>query len=213
MTTAILGQKVGMTQIYTEDGVRVPVTVIEAGPCPVVQVKSEDGPDGYNAIQVAFGQKKAKRLSKAVRTHYEKHGNVEPRRWLKEFRLENAPDQQPGDEITVEIFEEIKKVDVSGNTKGRGFAGTIKRHNFSRGPRGHGSMNVRRPGSIGMAATPKRVLKGHRMAGHYGNEAVTVRNLDLVGVDHKNNFLFVKGGVPGPNGGLLMVRASAKQPS
>ncbi len=192
-----------MTQIFMEDGRLVPVTVLRAGPCQVVQVKTEDS-DGYHAVQLGF-EDKPRNTTKPLLGHYKKAG-VAPKRILREVRLREAGDLKPGDSVGVDIFSEIKRVDVTGITKGKGFQGTIKRHHHSRGPASHGSKNVRRPGSIGASATPSRVVKGVRMAGHMGHAKRTVKNIEVVQVDTENNLLLVKGPVPGPNGTHVIVR-------
>jgi large subunit ribosomal protein L3 len=199
---AIIGTKVGMTQLFTEDGQVVPVTVIEAGPCPVVQVKSA-GSDGYDAVQLAFGPAKEKHLTKPEIGHLAKAG-AGPHRHLKEFR--GTTELAVGDTVTVETFEAGDHVRVTGTSKGKGFAGTVKRHNFGRGPVTHGSHNVRKPGSIGQSAWPSRVWKGLRMSGHMGDETVTQRGLFVVDRDPAKNLLIVSGSVPGANGSVVYVR-------
>ena len=210
MISGIIGRKVGMTQLFAEDGTVTPVTVIKAGPCVVVQTKSAAGRDGYNAVQLGLVEDKPIRLknvSKPLRGHFEKTGGgTPPTRVLREFRLVAEPDAAIGDQIKVDVFADGDKIDVIGKSKGRGFAGTIKRHNFQRGPESHGSMNVRAPGSIGQSAYPSRVIKGTRSSGHMGDERVTVQNLTVARVDVENNLLMVRGAVPGPNGGLVMVK-------
>ena len=199
---AIIGKKLGMTQLFTEDGAVVPVTVIEAGPCPVVQVRSEES-DGYSAVQLAFGECKPKHLNRPRTGHLAKAG-VEPHRHLKEFRGET--DLAVGDTVTVEAFGPGDHVKVTGRSRGKGFAGTVKRHNFGRGPMTHGSHNIRRPGSIGQSATPSRVWKGLRMAGHMGDETVTQRGLIVVDRDPERNLLLVSGSVPGAPGTVVYLR-------
>ena len=210
MISGIIGRKVGMTQLFAEDGTVTPVTVIKAGPCVVVQTKSAAGRDGYNAVQLGLVEDKPIRLknvSKPLRGHFEKTGGgTPPTRVLREFRLVAEPDAAIGDQIKVDVFADGDKIDVIGKSKGRGFAGTIKRHNFQRGPESHGSMNVRAPGSIGQSAYPSRVIKGTRSSGHMGDERVTVQNLTVARVDVENNLLMVRGAIPGPNGGLVMVK-------
>lgn len=199
-----------MTQLFAEDGTVTPVTVIKAGPCVVVQTKTVAGKDGYNAVQLGFVEDKPirmKRVSKPMRGHFEKTGGgVPPTRILKEIRLTDAPDANIGDQVKADLFADGDKIDVIGTSKGRGFAGTIKRHHFSRGPMSHGSMNIREPGSIGQSAYPSRVIKGTRSSGHMGNERVTVQNLSVVKVDVENNIIMVRGAVPGPTGSLLVVK-------
>lgn len=203
----ILGRKVGMTQLFTEEGERVPVTVIEAGPCAVTAVRDAER-DGYRAVQLAFGEAKPSRLGKPRMGHLKRAG-AGPLRHLVEFRL--APDDERelkvGDEISVaDVFEKGQRVKVSGRSKGKGFQGTIRRHNFSRGPVSHGSHNVRAPGSIGASATPSRVIKGVRMPGQMGNRRVTQPGLEVVDVDGERNLLILRGSVPGPEGTLVEVR-------
>ena len=210
MINGIIGRKVGMTQLFAEDGTVTPVTVIKAGPCVVVQTKSAQGRDGYNAVQLGLVEDKPVRLknvSKPLRGHFEKTGGgTPPTRVLREFRLTGEPEAAIGDQIKVDVFADGDKIDVIGKSKGRGFAGTIKRHNFQRGPESHGSMNVRAPGSIGQSAYPSRVIKGTRSSGHMGDARVTVQNLTVAKVDVENNLLMVRGAIPGPNGGLVMVK-------
>ncbi len=212
MISGIIGRKVGMTQLFAEDGTVTPVTVIKAGPCIVIQTKSAAGRDGYNAVQLGLVEDKPIRLknvSKPLRGHFEKTGGgTPPTRVLREFRQVGEPDAAIGDQIKVDVFADGDKIDVIGKSKGRGFAGTIKRHNFKRGPESHGSMNVRAPGSIGQSAYPSRVIKGTRSSGHMGDERVTVQNLTVARVDVDNNLLMVRGAVPGPNGGLVIVKKS-----
>ena len=212
MVSGIIGRKVGMTQIFAEDGTVTPVTVIKAGPCVVVQTKSAAGRDGYNAIQLGLVEDKPIRLknvSKPLRGHFEKTGGgVPPTRVLKEIRLTAEPEAAVGDQIKVDVFADGDKVEVVGRSKGRGFAGTIKRHNFNRGPESHGSMSVRAPGSIGQSAYPSRVIKGTRSSGHMGDERVTIKGLTVAKVDADNNLLMVRGAVPGANGSLVVVKKS-----
>ena len=200
----------GMTQIFAADGTVTPVTVIKAGPCVVVQTKTANGKDGYNAVQLGLVEDKPiklKNVTKPMRGHFEKTGGGVPAtRILKEIRLTDAPDANVGDQIKADLFSDGDKIDVIGTSKGRGFAGTIKRHNFSRGPMSHGSMNVRAPGSIGQSAYPSRVIKGTRSSGHMGNERVTVQGLSVARVDVENNLIMVRGAVPGANGSLVVVK-------
>lgn len=203
-----LGKKIGMTQIFTEEGVQVPVTVVAVEPQVVVQRKTKDI-DGYEAIQVATGAVKEKRVNKPLKGHFDKAG-VEYKRVLREFPLAEGEDFNVGDELNVTVFEEGDKVDVTGTSKGKGTAGLIKRHNFGRGRETHGSKFHRMPGGMGAASYPGRVWKGHRMMGRMGNERVTVQNLEVVRVDADNNFLLIKGAVPGPKNGLVRVRATVK---
>jgi len=212
MISGIIGRKVGMTQIFAEDGTVTPVTVIKAGPCVVVQTKSAAGRDGYNAVQLGLVEEKPVRLknvSKPLRGHFEKTGGgVPPTRVLKEIRLTVEPEAAVGDQIKVDLFTDGDKVEVVGRSKGRGFAGTIKRHNFNRGPESHGSMSVRAPGSIGQSAYPSRVIKGTRSSGHMGDDRVTIKGLTVAKVDAENNLLMVRGAVPGANGSLVVVKKS-----
>lgn len=206
---AIIGRKVGMTQIFAEDGARVPLTVIEAGPCPVVQVKTDER-DGYSAVQLGFGAAKAKHINKPEQGHLEK-ADAPLMRHLHEFSpedlgLEEGEELSEGQLVTVDRFVPGSYVKVTGTSKGKGFAGTIKRHNFASGPKSHGSHNVRRPGSIGAAAYPARVFKGIRMAGHMGARQVTQRGLQVVDRDPERNILLVKGAVPGAVGSIVYVR-------
>ncbi|HVF88060.1 MAG TPA: 50S ribosomal protein L3 [Pyrinomonadaceae bacterium] len=216
MINAIIGKKVGMTQLFAPDGTVTPVTVIKAGPCVVVQKKSSAGPDGYNAVQIGLVEDrpvKLKNVNKPMRGHFEKTGGgVPPTRILKEIRLDGGNgDLSVGDKVLVDQFAEGDVIDVVGKSKGRGFAGTIKRHNFKRGPESHGSMNVRAPGSIGASAYPSRVLKGTRSSGHMGDERVTVRGLTVARVDAENNLLMVRGAVPGATGGVVIIKKAARQ--
>ncbi len=215
MISGIIGRKVGMTQIFAEDGTVTPVTVIKAGPCVVVQTKTAAGNDGYNAVQLGFVEDKPiklKNVTKPMRGHFEKTGGgLPPTRILKEIRLTEEPSVSIGDQVKADLFTDGDTIEVIGKSKGRGFAGTIKRHNFSRGPMSHGSMNVRAPGSIGQSAYPSRVIKGTKSSGHMGNARVTVRGLTVAKVDAENNLLMVKGAVPGPNGGLVVVKKSVRQ--
>jgi large subunit ribosomal protein L3 len=203
MSKGIIGTKLGMTQLFDqESGVVTPVTVIEAGPCPVVQVKTPET-DGYVAVQLAFGEIKERKLSRPEVGHL-KHAGVAPHRHLVEFR--GAEGLSVGDTVTVESFQPGEAVKVSGRSKGKGFAGTIKRHNFASGPKSHGSHNVRAPGSIGASATPSRVFKGMKMAGHMGDRRITQRGLKVAEVDVERNLLLIAGPVPGSVGGIVEVR-------
>ena len=206
MGKGIIGTKLGMTQLFdAESGQVTPVTVIEAGPCPVVAVRTADA-DGYTAVQLAFGPVKEKKLSRPRAGHLKAAG-VAPHRTLIEFR--DADGWNAGDTVTVEAFEQGERVKVSGVSRGKGFAGTIKRHRFSRGPMSHGSHNVRAPGSIGASATPSHVYKGTRMAGQMGSQRVTQRGLQVVEVDAEKNLLLVRGAVPGAVGGVVEVRSDS----
>ena len=215
MVNGIIGRKVGMTQIFAADGTVTPVTVIKAGPCVVVQKKSAAGRDGYNAVQIGLVEDKPirlKRVTKPMQGHFEKTGNgVPPTRILKEIRLETESEMNVGDTILVDQFTDGDSIEVVGQSKGKGFQGTIKRHNFKRGPESHGSMNVRQPGSIGQSAYPSRVMKGVRSSGHMGDERVTVKGLTVARVDAENNLLMVRGAVPGANGSVVIVKKSARQ--
>ncbi len=204
MVNTILGRKIGMTQVWDEDDNVVPVTVVQAGPCVVSQVKSE-ATDGYDAVQIGFGEIKPSRVNKPMKGHFAKAG-VEPMRYLREVRVENAADHKVGDVVTVADFAEVAAVDVTGTSKGKGFQGTIKRWNFACGPITHGSRNQRKPGSIGQCAYPARVRKGLHMAGHMGDERVTVKNLKLVSVDPEQNLMLIKGAVPGGKNALVQIR-------
>jgi len=205
---AILGKKIGMTQIFGENGVVIPVTVVEAGPCPVVQKKDMEK-DGYESVQIAFLDRKEKHTTKPLQGHYKK-ANVGFKRFLKEFKLENYADLNVGDEIKVDIFADGDIIDVTGTSKGKGFAGTVKRHGTHRGPMSHGSHYHRGPGSMGGCSTPSRVFKGKRLPGHMGVKTTTTQNLELVKVDADRNLLLIKGAVPGPKGGLVVVRNAVK---
>jgi large subunit ribosomal protein L3 len=213
--TGIIGRKVGMTQIFAEDGTVTPVTVIKAGPCVVVQRKTASGKDGYNAVQLGLVEDKPvkpKNVTKPLRGHFEKTGGgIPPTRVLKEIRLQTEPDVNVGDQIKVDLFSEGEKVDVTGRSKGRGFAGTVKRHGFHRGPESHGSMNVRAPGSIGASAFPSRVLKGSRSSGHMGDAKVTIKGLTIAKIDTENNLILVRGAVPGANGSVVIIKKSTRK--
>ena len=206
MTLGVIGEKLGMTQVYDEQGLCIPVTVIKVDPLTVTQVKTVET-DGYNAIQVGVVPAKEKHLTKAQIGHFKKN-NLDNFRHLQEFRVDNPSDYAVGQKIDLGVLSEISKVDVSGKSIGKGFQGTVKRHNFSRGPMGHGSKNHREPGSIGAGTTPGRVLKGKRMAGNMGNENVTVSKLSVVKIISDKNLLLVKGSVPGPEGKLVTVKPS-----
>lgn len=206
MTTTILGRKLGMTQLWSEDDKLIPVTVIEAGPCVITQVKTGKT-DGYEAVQIGFGEIADRKVNKPMAGHFAKAG-VEPKRHLTEVRVDDASTFKTGDAVTVEAFAETKSVHVSGVSKGKGFAGVMKRHNFRGGPGGHGSHAHREPGSVGQCATPSRVFRGKKLPGHMGSETVTVKNLDVMRVDAEQNLLIVKGAVPGAKGALLTVRAA-----
>ncbi len=205
----IIGRKIGMTQIFDEDGNAIPVTVVKAGPCVVVQKRTPEV-DGYSAVQLGFEEIPEKKVNKPLMGHFKKAG-VGPFRILKEFRVENVDEYEIGKKIDVSIFESGDVVDVTGWSKGRGFAGAMKRWGFRGGPKSHGSKFHRMLGSVGQHTEPAKILKGKKMPGRYGNERVTVRNLKVVKVDPDNNLVVIKGGVPGARGGLLLIR-SAKAP-
>jgi large subunit ribosomal protein L3 len=203
MSNTILGRKLGMTQVWTEEGDLLPVTVIEAGPCVITQVKTTEK-EGYEAVQVGFGEIREKLVNKPRAGHFAKAG-TDVKRYLAEIRLDEPTDLKTGDVITVDALSEAKTVNVSGISKGKGFAGAMKRHNFHGGPGGHGSHFHRIPGSVGQASTPSRVFKGKKLPGHMGVEKVTVRNLSVVKVDAEENVLLVKGAVPGGKNALLTI--------
>ncbi|MFW5749039.1 MAG: 50S ribosomal protein L3 [Chloroflexota bacterium] len=206
MMKGIIGKKVGMTQIVDDSGNAIPVTVIEAGPCFVTQVRDADK-DGYVAVQLGFGETKPQRLTQGQLGHLRRN-NLPALRYLREFRLlDGQLDVEEGQEIRVNVFEQGERVDVIGTSKGRGFAGTIKRHGFARGPKTHGqSDRERSPGAIGMCATPGRTLKGQRMAGRMGNERVTTKNLEVMVIDPERNLLAVRGSVPGARDGIVLIK-------
>ena len=203
MSRGLLGKKLGMTGLFTSEGRYVPATVIEAGPCVVTQIKTE-ATDGYNALQLGFGPKKAQRVNKPLQGHFKKSGD-NCFRYLREFSVENPDDYNLGQELTVEMFKVGDRVDVVGTTKGRGFSGVIKRYGFHRGPMTHGSRNIRRPGSIGCSAWPAKVIKGKKMPGQYGNDRKTIRNLEIVDIRPSDNVILVRGAVPGAESGLVTV--------
>jgi len=226
MSPSILGRKIGMTQIYEEDGTVVPVTVVKAGPCHVLQIRSVDR-DGYAAVQLGFEDKPRRLASRAERGHVAKldskrsksraaagvelveKAGCEPQRFIREFRGES--DLTVGNQVTVEVFDGVKRIDVSGTSKGRGFSGVMKRHNFAGQRATHGVKKVHRhAGGTGYSASPSRLFKGRRMAGQYGNTKVTMRNLELVRVLTEDNLLLIRGAVPGPNGGMVSIRKSNK---
>lgn len=204
----LIGRKVGMTQIFDEAGKVIPVTVIEAGPCVVAQVKSIET-DGYNAIQLGFGDVKESKLNKPEKGHFAK-AKLALKKHLREFRVDAIDGVNVGDEIKVDTFVAGDKIDVQGTSKGKGFQGVIKRHGQSRGPMGHGSMYHRRPGSMGPTSTPGRVFKGKKLPGHMGRVTVTIQNLDVVKVDLDKNAILVKGSVPGAKGAILKLKTSVK---
>jgi large subunit ribosomal protein L3 len=205
MSGGLIGKKLGMTRIFDNEGLAMPVTVIEAGPCFVVQKKTAEK-DGYEALQVGFDRRALGKCNKPERGHLEKHGAKSGFRYLREFRLAEASGYEEGQEITVEVFEIGDKVDVIGTSKGKGFAGTVKRWHFHRGPMTHGSMSHRAPGSIGASAYPSRVVKGKKLPGQMGNARVTIKNLEVVDVRPEENLLLVKGAIPGPRQGLVLIQ-------
>jgi large subunit ribosomal protein L3 len=208
MVNGIIGKKVGMTQIFAPDGTVTPVTVIKAGPCVVVQRKTVSS-DGYEAVQLGLVEEKAPRkTNKPMAGHFKKAG-IPPTRVLREFRLDGG-DANVGDKVLVDVFAVNDKVEIIGTSKGRGFAGFIKRHNFGGGRKSHGSMFHRAPGSIGASAYPSRVIKGTRMAGHMGVERKTIKNLKVVAVNAEENLLLIKGSVPGPNGAIVVIKKKAE---
>jgi large subunit ribosomal protein L3 len=200
----LIGKKIGMTRIFNEAGVQIPVTVIEAGPCPVVQVKSDET-DGYSAVQLGFGAQKAKRASKAEVGHAAKAGLEAAPRLMREFTLENGEQYEVGQELTVEQFEAGDRVKVTGRSKGRGFQGVVKRHGFAGRPASHGHSMSRTPGSMGPGTDPSRVIKGKKLPGRMGGTRTTIRNLQIVRVDGERNLIFVKGGVPGARNGYVLI--------
>ena len=208
MEKAIIGKKIGMTQIFDENGLVVPVTAIEAGPCVVAQVKTIEN-DGYNAIQLGYGDVKENRINRPEKGHFTK-ANITAKKHLREFRVSDVADVTVGSEVKADVFEAGDKIDVQGTSKGKGFQGVIKRHGQSRGPMGHGSMYHRRPGSMGSTSTPGRVFKGKKLPGHMGVQTVTIQNLDVVKVDIDKNVILVKGSVPGPKGAILKIRQTVK---
>ena len=208
MKKAIVATKVGMTQIFNEDGVLTPVTVLQAGPCVVTQVKTVEN-DGYAAVQVGFGDIREKLVNKPLKGHFAKAG-VAPKRFVREFRLEDAESYAVGQEIKADVFAAGDKVDATAKSKGKGFQGAIKRHGQSRGPMAHGSKYHRHAGSNGSATTPGRVFKGKKMPGHMGAVRITVQNLEVVRVDAEQNLILVKGAVPGPKKSLVMIKESTK---
>lgn len=205
----LLAKKIGMTRVFLDDGRYIPVTVLEAGPCSIIQRKTLDT-DGYEAVQVGFSDLREERCNQAMAGHFKK-GDVSPKTRLREFRIDADSELKPGDAIKVDIFEVGDRVDISGTTKGKGFAGVIKRHGFSGGPGGHGSHFHRTPGSIGQSADPAKVYKGKKMPGRMGNVRRTTQNIEVVQVDAEKNLLVLRGCVPGPRGGVLEVKKSVKK--
>lgn len=208
MKKAIIGKKVGMTQIFDETGKVIPVTAIEAGPCVIAQIKTVET-DGYDAVQLGFGDVKETKLNRPEKGHFTK-GNVTPKKHLREFRLDSLEGLKVGDELKADVFAAGDRVDIQGTSKGKGFQGVIKRHGQHRGPMAHGSMYHRRPGSMGPTSTPGRVFKGKKLPGHMGRQTVTIQNLDVVAVDLDKNVILVKGSVPGAKGAILKIKMSVK---
>lgn len=206
---SIMGRKLGMTQLFKEDGTVVAVTVVEAGPCVVTQKKTVET-DGYNAVQLGYGDIREKLVTKPIAGHIKKSG-APLKRTLREYRVEDANAFELGQEIKVDVFAEGDIVDIKGTSKGKGFQGTIARYGFARGPMTHGSHNKRKPGSIGACADPGKVIKGKRMPGHGGAKTTTIQNVQVVGVDVDKNVLLVKGAVPGAKGGLVSITKAIKQ--
>lgn len=212
MVGGLIGRKVGMTRVFAPDGASIPVTVIEAGPCAVLRVKTAER-DGYSAVALGFGRRKPKRTPKALGAQATKAGLEHAPRVVREFPVASAggpeaamPEPAPGQVVTVSVFEPGERVKVTGWSKGRGFQGVVKRHGFAGGPGTHGQPSIRVPGSVGPGTDPSRVIKGRRMAGHMGNERCTVRHLEVVKVDAERNLVLLKGAVPGPRGGILLIR-------
>ncbi len=208
MNKGLIGKKLGMTQIFDEQGKVIPVTVIEAGPCVVAQVKTVET-DGYNAIQLGFGEIKESKVNKPEKGHFAK-SKVAPKKHLREFRLDSVENINVGDELKADTFAAGDQLDIQGTSKGKGFQGVIKRHGQSRGPMGHGSMYHRRPGSMGSTSTPGRVFKGKKLPGHTGHQTITIQNLEVVRVDLDKNVILVKGSVPGAKGAILKLKTSVK---
>jgi len=208
MKKALIGKKVGMTQIFDENGKVIPVTAIEVGPCTVTQIKTVEQ-DGYTAVQLGYGDVKESKLNKPELGKFKK-SNIAPKKYLKEVRLDSIEGMKVGDELKADVFAEGDKVDIQGTSKGKGFQGVIKRWGQSRGPMGHGSMYHRRPGSMGSTSTPGRVYKGKRLPGHMGVQTVTIQNLAVVKVDTDKNVILVKGSVPGAKGSILKIKSSVK---
>ena len=208
MNKGLIGKKLGMTQIFDEQGKVIPVTVIEAGPCVVAQVKTVET-DGYNAIQLGFGNVKESKINKPEKGHFAK-SKLTPKKHLREFRLDSVENINVGDELKADTFTAGDQLDIQGTSKGKGFQGVIKRHGQSRGPMGHGSMYHRRPGSMGPTSTPGRVFKGKKLPGHMGSQTITIQNLEVVRVDLDKNVILVKGSVPGAKGAILKLKTSVK---
>lgn len=208
MVTALIGKKLGMSQLFSSDGEVIPVTVVQVGPCTITQIKSAEN-EGYNALQLGFGEKKPQRTTKPMLGHLNKSGKG-PFAFLREVRVDDAADFELGQEISADIFQVGEMVHVVGTSKGKGFAGTIKRWNFSRGPMSHGGMNKRPPGSIGCSASPSRVIKGRKMPGQMGNRQVTVKGIQVVDVRPEQNIILLRGGVPGGRNGVVIIKKSGK---
>ena len=208
MKKAIIGKKIGMTQIFNNKGVVIPVTVIEAGPCVVTKIKTIET-DGYNAVQLGFGEVNQKKLIKPLKGQFTKL-KLEPKKHLREFRMQDVPEFEIGAELKADIFQEGDIIDIQGITKGKGFQGVIKRHGYHRGPMGHGSMYHRRPGSMGATSTPGRVFKGKKLPGHMGMNIVTIQNLKVEKVDIDKNVILVKGSVPGTKNSILKIKNAVK---
>jgi large subunit ribosomal protein L3 len=205
----ILGKKVGMTQVFDESGLQIPVTIIEAGPCAVVQVKTQ-ARDGYSAAQLGFDDQREHRLTSPLKGHYKK-GTSAPKKVLKEFAIDSGAEVNAGDTVSVSIFEAGKHVDITAQSKGKGFQGVVKRYNFRGGRKTHGGHAHRAPGSIGQCTSPSRVMKGQKMPGHMGNRRITVQNLKIIQVREEDNALLVEGAVPGPNGAYIEIRKALKK--
>jgi len=208
MVTALIGKKLGMSQLFSSDGEAIPVTVIQVGPCTITQIKSAEN-DGYSALQLGFGEKKPQRTTKPLLGHFNKSGKG-PFAFLREVRVDDTTDFELGQEISADIFQVGELVHVVGTSKGKGFAGTIKRWNFSRGPMSHGGMNKRPPGSIGCSASPSRVIKGRKMPGRMGNRRVTFKGIKVVDVRPEQNIILLRGGVPGGRNGVVIIKKSGK---
>jgi large subunit ribosomal protein L3 len=203
MSRGLLGKKLGMTGVFSPDGRHIPVTVVQAGPCVVTQIKTM-ATDGYEALQLGFSDKKIARVNKALQGHFKKNGD-RCFRFLMEFAVENPEKYSLGQELTVEMFKVGDRVDVVGTSKGRGFAGTIKRHGFHRGPMTHGCNNIRQPGSIGSSAWPSRVIKGKKLPGHFGHDRKTIRNIEIIDIRAQDNMILLKGAIPGAASGLVAI--------
>lgn len=208
MINGILGRKLGMTRVFTEDGRWIDVTLVKAGPCVVVQRKTS-ATEGYDAVQVGFEDRKESKVTRPLRGHFKRNG-VAPKAILREFRVESGSELKPGDEVTASIFQPGDRVDVSGRTKGRGFAGVVRRHSMAGGPGSHGSNHHRRVGSVGASADPSKIVKGQRLPGHMGDVNRTTQNLEVVQVDPEKHLIAVRGAIPGARGGLVIVRQSVK---